>query len=232
MSDRGGGEDGVRLVRCSDALALGRETTRFVREALGRHPGRYVGLAVGDSTLALYGRLDELGAAWAGRSIMPVDELLPPPADADRRFSARLAAALPEDLRPRLVPIDTDGDPELHAIHLDARLRAEGLAAVVLGLGPDGHVAFNQPPTPADAPTRVVPVAPANLIRLGDVGPSCSALTLGLSTLLSAGSVLLVAAGPGKAAALERLLEGPEDPAWPVTWLRRHRRLTVAIGPT
>ncbi|MCA1846589.1 MAG: 6-phosphogluconolactonase [Actinobacteria bacterium] len=232
MSDHGGVEDGVRLVRCSDALALGRETTRFVGEALGLHPGRYVALAVGDSTLALYSRLDELAATWVGRAIMPVDELVPPPADPDRRFSARLAAALPEDLRPRLVPIDIDHDPELQAIQLDARLRAEGLAAVVLGLGPDGHIAFNQPPTPVDAPTRVVPLAPANLIRLGDVGPSRSALTLGLTTLLSAGSVLVIASGSGKAEALERLLEGPEDPTWPVTWLRRHPRLTVAIGPT
>jgi len=221
----------VRVVRCSDALALGRETTRFVRDALGLHPGRFVALAVGDSTLGLYDRLDGLGAAWAGRAIMPVDELVPPPADPDRRFSARLAAALPEEIRARLAPIDVDDDPELLAIQLDARLRAEGLAAAVLGLGPDGHIAFNQPETPADTPTRVVPVAPANLIRLGDVGPSRSALTLGVATILAAGSVLVVASGAGKAEALQHLLDGPEDPAWPVTWLRRHPRLTVAIGP-
>jgi glucosamine-6-phosphate deaminase len=231
MSDYWGVE-GMRLVRCSDAIALGRETTRFVRDALGLHPGRFVALAVGDSTLPLYGRLDELGTGWAGRAIMPVDELVPPPADGDCRFSTRLAAALPEALRPRLVPLDIDDDPELQAIQLDARLRAEGLAAAVLGLGPDGHIAFNQPPTPADAPTRVVPLAPANLIRLGDVGPSRAALTLGVRTIFAAGSVLVIAAGAGKAEALEHLLEGPEDPAWPVTWLRRHTRLTVAIGPT
>jgi len=219
------------VVRCSDALALERETTRFVGEALGLHPGRYVALAVGDSTLGLYGRLGELGAAWAGRSIIPVDELVPPPADADRRFSTRLAAALPEDLRTRFLPIEVDDDPELQAIQLDARLRAEGLAAAVLGIGPDGHIAFNQPPTPVDAPARVVPLAAANLIRLGDVGPSRAALTIGVRALLTAGSVLVIASGPGKADALERLLEGPEDASWPVTWLRRHPRLTVAIGP-
>src|SRR4051812_9829829 len=109
----------VRLVRCSDAVALGPETTRFVREGLASHPGRFVALAVGDSTLPLYGRLDELGASWAGRAIMPVDELVPPPADGVRGFSARLAAALPEELRRRLAPIEVDTDPELRAIELD-----------------------------------------------------------------------------------------------------------------
>ncbi|HYH49550.1 MAG TPA: 6-phosphogluconolactonase [Acidimicrobiia bacterium] len=220
----------IRVVSCSDRLALGRETNRFVGEALGAHPGRYVALAVGDSTLPLYDRLDELGSAWAGRAIMPVDELVPPPAEPDCRFSARLAAALPDGLKHRLAPIDVDGDPALRALQLDARLRAEGLAAVVLGLGPDGHFAFNQPPTPADAPARVVRLAPANLLRLGDVGPSDGALTLGVTSVLGAGSVLVVAFGQGKAEALEQLLHGAEDPAWPVTWLRRHPRLTVAVG--
>ena len=221
----------LRVVSCSDHIALGRETNRFLTEALGSHPGRFVALAVGESTLPLYAHLDDLGPAWAGRAIMPVDELVPPPAEPDQRFSARLAAALPEELRRRLVPIDVEDDPELRAIQLDAGLRAEGLAAAVLGLGPDGHFAFNQPPTPDDAPARVVPLAADNLFRLGEVDPARSALTLGVTTILGAGSVLVIAFGPGKAEALEQLLRGPEDPAWPVTWLRRHPRLNVAVGP-
>ena len=226
-----GGMGDVRLVSCSDQIALTRETNRFVGESLAAHPARFVALAVGASTLPLYAHLDELGPTWAGRAIMPVDELVPPPADSGRRFSARLAAALPETLRHRLIPLEVDDDPELAAIALEARLRAEGLAAVVLGLGPDGHFAFNQPPTPVNARTRVVPLAPANLFRLGAVEPSKSALTLGVTTILAAGSVLVVASGPGKTEALEYLRNGPEDPAWPVTWLRRHPRLSVAIGP-
>ena len=221
----------LRVVSCSDPIALGRETNRFLTEALGSHPGRFVALAVGESTLPLYAHLDDLGPAWAGRAIMPVDELVPPPADPDRRFSARLAAALPEALRHRLAPIDVDDDPELRAIQLDARLRAEGLAAVVLGLGPDGHFAFNQPPAPADAPTRVVRLAPDNLARLGGVSPSDSALTLGVATILSAGSILVIASGAGKQDALDHLLTGPAEAAWPVSWLRPHPRLNVAAGP-
>lgn len=221
--------DPVRQVSCSDRLALARETSRFLSEALAAHPGRFVGLAVGESTLPVYYRLDELGDRWAGRSILPVDELVPPPADPAQRFSARLRAALPDELRPRLVPIDVADDPPLRAVEIEARLRFEGLAAVVLGLGPDGHVAFNQPPAAADAPARVVGISPANLARLPPGGRSPSALTFGVSTILAAGSVLVIAAGPGKGEALEHLLNGPEEPAWPVTWLRRHPRLLVAV---
>jgi glucosamine-6-phosphate deaminase len=63
------------------------------------------------------------------------------------------------------------------------------------------------------------------------VDPSRSALTLGVTTVLAAGSVLVIAAGPGKAEALQHLLSGPEEATWPVTWLRRHPRLTVAVAP-
>ena len=216
--------------RCSDRAALAAEVTGFVHRALAADRGRFVALAVGDSTLALYAGLDAADPAWDGRVVMPVDELVPPPADPERRFAARLAAALPEGLRPRLGPIEVDGPggPARRAAELDDRLRADGLCCTVLGLGPDGHFAFNQPPTPVDAPSRVVDLAPANLARLGPVEPARSALTLGVSTVLGAGAVLVVAAGPGKEEALHRLLAGPEDPAWPVTWLRRHPRLTVA----
>src|SRR5439155_3728631 len=207
--------DGGRVVRCPDRDGLAAEVARFVQGALAAHPGRFVALAVGDSTLPLYVALDPPDSGWAGRAVMPVDELVPPPADPDRRFSARLAAALPQGLRPRLAPIAVDGDPVWLTAQLDARLRAEGLAAVVLGLGPDGHFAFNQPPTPPDARARVVPLAAANLARLGEVGPSQSALTLGVTTVLASGSVLVVAAGPGKAEALDHLRNGPEDPARP-----------------
>ncbi|HEV7687727.1 MAG TPA: 6-phosphogluconolactonase [Acidimicrobiia bacterium] len=247
----------LRLLHCTDGAALAEMTAGFVSEALAAHPGRFVALAVGDSTLPLYARLDAADPGWQGRAITPVDELVPPPADPERRFSARLAAALPDGLRGRLVPIEVDApdrrgadlDPpdrrsgdldaadrraadldaaDRRAADLDDRLRSDGLAAVVLGLGPDGHIAFNQPPTPVDAPARVVGLASANLARLGPVAPSRSALTMGVATILAAGSVLVVVAGRGKAEALDRLLAGPEDPTWPVTWLRRHPRLTVA----
>src|SRR5437667_89758 len=104
----------------------------------------------------------------------------------------------------RLVPC-----PDRSALAAETgRFVSAGLIAVVLGPGPAGHFAFNQPPTPVAAPARVVDLAPANLPRLGPVAPARSALTLGVTTVLAAGSVLVIAAGAGKAQALDRLLHG------------------------
>ncbi|MGH8990312.1 MAG: hypothetical protein ACRDZ7_02155, partial [Acidimicrobiia bacterium] len=156
--------DAPHVVRHHDTASLRETVCGFVHDALTWAPGRLIALAVGETTLPLYSGLDPVHPGWQGRAITPVDELLPPPADPNRRFAVRLAAALPAGLRPLLVPLDVSGEPGRRAAELDARLRDDdGLAIAVLGLGPDGHVGFNQPPTPVTAGTRVVDLHPANL---------------------------------------------------------------------
>jgi glucosamine-6-phosphate deaminase len=220
-----------RFVRHSDAASLRQAVCAGIHDALTSSAGRFVALAVGGTTLPVYAGLDPAHPGWAGRVITPVDELLPPPAAPSGRFAVRLAAALPAGLRHLLAPLDVSGAPDARAAEFDARLRDEGLAITVLGLGPDGHIGFNQPPTPADAPSRVVDLHPANLARLEGVEPARAALTMGIATILGASAVIVIADGPGKGTALEQLVRGPENPDWPVTWLRRHPRLTVAVGP-
>jgi glucosamine-6-phosphate deaminase len=151
--------------------------------------------------------------------------LVPPPRNPARAFHAQLRAALPASVADRLEPLDVAAS----CAALDSRLAAGGLAACVLGLGPDGHVAMNQPNSAVDSPTRLAEIAPANLARLGDVAPATHALTLGIATVLSAESVILVVDGPGKADALARVESGPEGPDSPASWLRRHPRCVVLV---
>ncbi|MGH8999141.1 MAG: 6-phosphogluconolactonase [Acidimicrobiia bacterium] len=182
---------------------------------------RFVALAVGDSTLPAYRQLAPLPA---GMAVVCLDELSPPPARPEAAFAARLRAVLPPTWASALAPFEGRfGDPG----EVDAALADGGLAAAVCGLGPDGHVAFNQPPEGGDSPTRLVELAGANLARLGDVHPARAALTLGMATIRAAGCLALVASGEGKAAALGRLLDGPVGDDCPATHLRHHPSLTV-----
>ncbi|MBI4728050.1 MAG: 6-phosphogluconolactonase [Acidobacteria bacterium] len=203
--------------------------TSWLTGALRAAPGRFVALAVGESTLPLYGALPAGDALWGERRILPVDELVPPPATAERALSSRLGAALPPDLRWRLVQIGAAIDPDAEAKSLEALLEREGICAVALGLGPDGHIAFNQPGSGRDTGVRVVDVSPENRARLGDVRPATRALTIGVATILRAARVALVVGGEGKSDALRRVLDGPEGADLPASWLRRHPRLTVLI---
>ena len=221
-------EVGPHPRRFASSTALGAALRAELTAALRKGSGRYVALAVGSTTLPHYADLDPAG--FVDRCILPVDELVPAPARRELRFSRQLCAALPAELSGCVSDLGVDGDLERRARELDAELDHAGLCACVLGLGPDGHVAFNQPPSGPQAPTRVVELSPHNLERLGPVAPAHRALTLGVATLLRAERVILVVDGPGKQAALERVLDGPAGPDVPASWLRRHAACRVLLA--
>ena len=216
--------------RAVDAPMHAAAFRSWLREAVSSSAAPYVALAVGDSTLPLYADLPTPDPAWNGKRIIPLDELVPAPRDPERAFSQRLARALPEQLRPLLSPIASGLDADVSAAQLGAVVEREGLAVCVLGLGPDGHIAFNQPGSTADAPTRVVEIAPENLERLGDVSPATQAITLGVRTILRAEAIALVVSGPGKADAVRRAVDGPEGPDVPVSWLRKHPNVVIFVN--
>jgi glucosamine-6-phosphate deaminase len=136
----------------------------------------------------------------------------------------------------RVVRLHGDaGDLERECAAYDAAVAAVGgIDVAVLGLGPNGHVAFNEPPTPADAPSRVVELAPASRRsnarywgRESDVPRR--GLTAGMATILAARTIVLLVAGGHKAAILERAVRGPIDGAVPASLLRLAADLRVVV---
>jgi glucosamine-6-phosphate deaminase len=133
---------------------------------------------------------------------------------------------------------------DVHALHLldgtaadlieecarhQRRLDAAPLDLAVLGLGTDGHVAFDEPGSRLDEPTRVVRLTghtPAELTNEVESVPNC-ALTVGLGSLLQARELLVTAIGASRAAALRAMLLDAPGPATPASLLRAHPRLTV-----
>lgn len=107
---------------------------------------------------------------------------------------------------------------------------AGGLDLAVLGLGADGHVAFNLPGQVVDG-THVItlPEELADNINAPPASRPLRAVTLGLGALRASRQVLLMATGTRKQRAVRALLDGPEDPNWPATLLREHPRFDVLL---
>ncbi|HEY6692215.1 MAG TPA: 6-phosphogluconolactonase [Solirubrobacteraceae bacterium] len=119
------------------------------------------------------------------------------------------------------------GAPDLAAecARHQALLDEAPLDLAVLGLGEDGHVAFDEPGSRLDEPTRVVRLT--RRTRADEGGAPEHALTVGLGSLLSARELLLVATGTALAPALRATLMDPASAAAPASLLRAHPRLTV-----
>ncbi|HSY51891.1 MAG TPA: glucosamine-6-phosphate deaminase [Thermoanaerobaculia bacterium] len=107
---------------------------------------------------------------------------------------------------------------------------AGGLDLTFLGLGSNGHIAFNEPGTPFDSRTRAVTLTEstraANAALFGESVPT-HAITMGIATILESKSIVLLASGDKKRHAIERLRNGEITEEFPASALWRHPDVTV-----
>ena len=107
----------------------------------------------------------------------------------------------------------------------------------LLGVGTDGHVAFNEPGSSLASRTRIKTLTGQtrrdNARFFGgdaDAVPQ-HCLTQGIGTILEARHLVLLASGTAKAEAVRQLAEGPVSASWPATALQLHAHVTVLLDP-
>lgn len=109
---------------------------------------------------------------------------------------------------------------------------AGGLDLAILGLGPNGHIGYNDPPADATATTRVLNLSESSLATCAkDWGSRDQllpqALTIGMDLLLAAKQKLLIVSGAHKQAILQQSLHGPLTPEVPASYLQQTANVTV-----
>jgi glucosamine-6-phosphate deaminase len=125
-------------------------------------------------------------------------------------------------------------DPDAECTRYERAIAdAGGLDLCLLGIGGNGHIAFNEPGSASDSRTRVVDLAAetraAGAAAFGtDVVPS-RALTMGIATILSARRCVLLAYGAAKAPIVARAIQEPPSPSLPASALQRHADATFIL---
>jgi glucosamine-6-phosphate deaminase len=224
----------VDITVAADADEVADRAAAWVKEHAVR--GTFVTFAVGASVEGAYRALRAERDCLRGVHGVSVDELHPLPMGDPRTFGRQLADMLGPETTTGLTLERFDPsapDPDEEARRVDRVMLDRGVSACVLGLGPNGHLAFNEPGEPLDAPSRAVGLRPSTVAHLGGraaIAPARGAMTLGLPTLLAADHVLLVVLGD-KRAAFAKLLLGPLTPRVPASILRLHPRVTVLCTP-
>lgn len=170
-------------------------------------------------------------------TVFQLDEYLDVTADDSRSLYGWAKSALldplgiPDRNMVRL-PGDTR-DPEASCRAYAAAVRERGgIDLAVLGLGPNGHLGFNEPPSPPDAPTRPVDLTESSIESSsrywgGRERVPRRALTAGMAELLAARHVVLLVAGAAKREILRRALWEPATPLVPASYLQGAPRVTV-----
>jgi glucosamine-6-phosphate deaminase len=125
--------------------------------------------------------------------------------------------------------------PAACAAYEQAIADAGGVDLQILGIGTDGHIAFNEPGLSLASRTRIKTLTKQtredNARFFGgsvdDVPRHC--LTQGLATIMSARHLVLLASGRAKAEAVHQLVEGPISAMWPATIMQLHPHATVLV---
>jgi len=163
-----------------------------------------------------------------------IDELHGVAADHPATNASYLAMHAPALMRTHVMDSaapDGDAECERFASMID---RAGGLDLAIVGVGVNGHLAFNEPGSAFDSRARRVQLVRSTREPYVDASGSFDAtpefgLTLGMSELLAAQRVLLLANGANKASIVARALEGPVTVDVPASALQRHANVKVLI---
>jgi glucosamine-6-phosphate deaminase len=229
----------VKVLRLESPEAAARAAADRLVRAAARQPGLVLALPTGRTMVPFYAELarrhrrGELDLARARG--LNLDELLLPP-DHPASFHAFMARHAWERIgleRGRCDIPDPVADPVAECARYDRAIAAAGgLDLAFLGIGADGHVAYNLPgERRRQTHVVVVPAAVAAGIDVPRPWRPLRAITMGLGPLREARRLVLLATTPEKARAVRALVDGPEDPAWPASLLRGHSRFDVLLTP-
>ncbi len=233
-------------------IAPGAELARLAADVIDRllrtraAQGRpaVLGLATGSSPLAVYDELARRHAAeglsFAHASAFMLDEYVGLAAEHPERYRNVIEREIAGrvDLASKAVhgPDGLAEDlPAACARYEQAIADAGGVDVQILGIGTDGHVAFNEPGSSLASRTRIKTLTRQTRqdnARFfgGDVDQvPTHCLTQGLATIMSARHLVLLASGRGKAEAVHQLAEGPVSAMWPATVLQHHPHVTVLV---
>jgi glucosamine-6-phosphate deaminase len=218
-----------------DEGALAERATAMVEAALRRKRSLVVGCPTGRTPLGLYERL--VGSPADRMRAVALDEYAGIGPEHPRSLYGWLDRALLAPLGvddARILRIEAEAEDRARACRAyDRRLAAwGGLDLCILGLGWNGHVAFNEPGSRATSPTRVVDLTEGTRARNRDYWEGgrvpAQGVTIGLARILAARRILLLVSGSDKAAILAAALRGPMSPAVPASLLRRGRLTVLA----
>jgi glucosamine-6-phosphate deaminase len=234
------------LLLTDDYDALSRAAAEQMASLIAADPAATLVVATGETPIGAYRKLAarQAGNGFGGSClrVVQLDEYLELAPDDRRSLYRWMDLAFLEPLgvpEANVIRLPVDApDPEAACRAFDRAVAAlGGIDLAVLGLGPNGHLGFNEPPADPDSPTRVVALSEASLESNArywgghDQVPR-RAMTVGMAVLLAARRILLLVAGGHKREILRRVVQGPVTPDVPASFLQRIANVTIIADRT
>ncbi|PWW28253.1 glucosamine-6-phosphate deaminase [Cytobacillus oceanisediminis] len=224
---------------------MGREAGRNVKEKIHelldkKQNIRIVFAAAPSQNEVLQYLAEAKDIDWSKITVFHMDEYIGLPEEAPQRFGYYLSKKLFNSVKPKKVHlIDGNRSVKEECRRYAALLQKAPIDIVCLGIGENGHIAFNDPPVADFTDLKVVKkVEMDKECRQQQVNDGCfpsiekvptEALTLTIPALLSGEYLFCVVPGKSKSRAVKNVLEGPITIECPASILRTHPQCTLYV---
>lgn len=222
---------------CKNYDEMSKHAAKIFADLIKEKPNAVLGLATGSTPEGMYDELSGAELDFSSIKTVNLDEYYPisPYNENSYRYfmNKHLFSRVNVKIENTYVPNGSAADPEKECKEYDELIeKLGGIDLQVLGIGPNGHIGFNEPGSELFSNTHVTALTESTIAansrffdNISDV--PTKALTMGMSSILSAKKIVLLISGKVKHNALKALLNDKITPNVPATFLKLHRDVTV-----
>jgi len=231
----------MKKIVCENYEEASKAAADIFAQQLKSKPDSVLGLATGSTPLGLYAELVRRYQAgevdFSRAKSFNLDEYYPIANDHPQSYNYFMRENLlgKTNFAESHLPNGEANDPHIESKRYDAAIEAAGgIDLQLLGIGHNGHIGFNEPAVSYPMGTFMVGLtestleANSRLFGPGEIQPP-QALTVGIGTIFSAKSILMVISGASKAPIAKKLFDGYIHTDIPACFLLLHPNVTVIL---
>ena len=217
----------------------------FFIQTLTSNPAAVLGLATGSTPIGVYRELirmhQEEGFDFSAVTTFNLDEYIGLHRDHPQSYYSFMQQELFQhiNISPESIHVPSGIEYNFGTYcqwYEDAITTAGGIDLQILGIGTDGHIAFNEPGTVLGSRTHLTDLDQQTIIdnaRFFDSADDVPrrAITMGVATIMDAREVILLATGENKAAAIQAAIESPVSSECTASALQNHPNVTFLLDP-
>ncbi len=226
--------ENVKWITVKNPEEGAKEVFNIISEELKNNNLHVLGLATGSTMIPIYDEWTNSSLDFSNVTAFNLDEYVGIDADNANSYAYFMKQHLfsKKPFKETHIPNGMAEDLDEECASYENQLNSHPLDIQLLGVGENGHIAFNEPGTPFDSVTHVATLTDSTLgvnsqyFDNDDKIPNI-ALTMGISSIVNSKKLVMVAFGEKKRAAIEKLKAGEVTPEWPITKLLRHDDVIV-----
>ena len=230
----------MKVIITENYEEMSAKAAEILISVVKNNPNAVLGLATGSTPIGLYKEMiadhKAGGTSYADVSAFNLDEYMGLDYSSDQSYVYFMRENLFDHIDIKLENTNIENgkaaDPEAECARYNALLAENTVDLQILGIGSNGHIAFNEPGTSFDSVTHVVDLTEntikdnSRLFNSIDEVPK-QAFTMGLSNIMAAKKILVLANGANKAKAVYGMVKGGVTEALPASILQNHPDCTL-----